>query len=159
LVFTKTKYKAKNVAQQLENSGYRATSLQGNLSQSKRQQALDGFKSGTFNILVATDIAARGIDVSGISHVINYDMPDTTDAYTHRIGRTGRAEKTGDAFSLVTHEDEAIVRSIENVLGTRLERRRLSGFDYQRPALPERGNSNPKAEASGQWPTRPRKNF
>jgi superfamily II DNA/RNA helicase len=143
LIFTRTKHRAQRLGDQIERAGYPATSLQGNLSQNQRQAAIRGFRNGSYRVLVATDIAARGIDVSRISHVINYDMPDTTDAYTHRIGRTGRAEKTGDAFSLVTHEDEAIVRSIENVLGARLERRRLNGFDYQRPALPERGNSNP----------------
>ncbi len=129
LVFTKTKYKAKNVAQQLENSGYKATSLQGNLSQSKRQQALDGFKSGTFNILVATDIAARGIDVSGISHVINYDVPDTAEAYTHRTGRTGRAACTGEAFTFMTADDEKIVKLIEQTLGKRILREIVSGFN------------------------------
>lgn len=129
LVFTKTKYKAKNVAQQLENSGYRATSLQGNLSQSKRQQALDGFKSGTFNILVATDIAARGIDVSGISHVINYDVPDTAEAYTHRTGRTGRAACTGEAFTFMTADDDKIVKLIEQTLGKRILREVVSGFN------------------------------
>jgi len=124
---------------QIGRAGYQTTSLQGNLSQNQRQAAIRGFRDGSYRVLVATDIAARGIDVSRISHVINYDMPDTTDAYTHRIGRTGRAEKTGDAFSLVTHEDEDMVRSIENLLGTRLERRRLSGFDYQKPAIGEKG--------------------
>lgn len=128
LVFTKTKYKAKNVAQQLENSGYRATSLQGNLSQNRRQQALDGFKSGTFNILVATDIAARGIDVSGISHVINYDVPDTAEAYTHRTGRTGRAACTGEAFTFMTADDEKIVKMIEQTIGKRIPRETVSGF-------------------------------
>ncbi|MDA8104420.1 MAG: DEAD/DEAH box helicase, partial [Nitrospiraceae bacterium] len=99
LIFTRTKHRAKRVGQQLEKAGHRAASLQGNLSQNKRQEALDGFRRGSYQILVATDIAARGIDVSSISHVINYDMPDTSDAYTHRIGRTGRAAKTGDAFT------------------------------------------------------------
>jgi len=144
LIFTRTKHRAQRLGDQIERAGYLATSLQGNLSQNQRQAAIRGFRNGSYRVLVATDIAARGIDVSRISHVINYDMPDTTDAYTHRIGRTGRAEKTGDAFSLVTHEDEAMVRSIENVLGTRLERRRLNGFDYQRPMPPERGNSSPR---------------
>ena len=90
--------------------------------------------TGQYQILVATDIAARGIDVSRISHVINYDMPDTIDAYTHRIGRTGRAEKTGDAFTFMTREDEAMVRSIERVLGEKVERRTLKSFDYKKPA-------------------------
>ncbi len=134
LVFTKTKHRAKRIGQQLEKAGYRAASLQGNLSQNRRQEALDGFRMGKHQILVATDIAARGIDVSTISHVINYDMPDTTDAYTHRIGRTGRAAKTGDAFTFVTPEDEPMVRSIERVLGNRIERCRIADFDYQKAA-------------------------
>jgi len=134
LIFTRTKHRAKRVGQQLEKAGYRAASLQGNLSQNKRQAALDGFRDGSHQILVATDIAARGIDVSLISHVINYDMPDTADAYTHRIGRTGRAAKTGDAFTFVTREDEDMVKSIERVLGEKVERRTLKGFDYTKPA-------------------------
>jgi ATP-dependent RNA helicase RhlE len=138
LIFTRTKHRAQRLGAQIQRAGYPTTSLQGNLSQNQRQAAIRGFRDGSYRILVATDIAARGIDVSRISHVINYDMPDTMDAYTHRIGRTGRAEKTGDAFSLVTWEDEAIVRSIENVLGARLERRTLEGFDYERSAPEEK---------------------
>ena len=134
LIFTRTKHRAKRIGQQLEKAGYRAASLQGNLSQNRRQEALDGFRSGRYQILVATDIAARGIDVSSISHVINYDMPDTADAYTHRIGRTGRAAKTGDAFTFITREDQDMVRSIERVLGYAIERRTLQGFDYRKPA-------------------------
>jgi ATP-dependent RNA helicase RhlE len=135
LIFTRTKYRAKRVGQLLEKAGYRAASLQGNLSQNRRQAALDGFRDGSYKVLVATDIAARGIDVTRISHVINYDMPDTIDAYTHRIGRTGRAEKTGDAFTFITREDEDIVRSIERVLGEKVERRTMNGFDYKIRAL------------------------
>ncbi len=134
LIFTRTRHRAKRVGQELDKAGYRAASLQGNLSQSKRQAALDGFRDGSYQVLVATDIAARGIDVSSISHVINYDMPDTTDAYTNRIGRTGRAAKTGDAFTFITREDEDMVRSIERVLGEKVERRTLKGFDYKKPA-------------------------
>ncbi|MGD0887366.1 MAG: DEAD/DEAH box helicase [Thermodesulfovibrionales bacterium] len=134
LIFTRTKHRAKRVGQQLERAGYRAASLQGNLSQNKRQAALDGFRDGSYQILVATDIAARGIDISSISHVINYDMPDTTDAYTHRIGRTGRAAKTGDAFTFNVREDEDMVRNIERVLGEKIERRTLNGFDYKKAA-------------------------
>lgn len=133
LIFARTKHRAKRLGEQLGNSGYRAASLQGNLSQNKRQSALDGFRAGSHQILVATDIAARGIDVSSISHVINYDMPDTVDAYTHRIGRTGRAAKTGDAFTFMTREDGEMVRAIERVLGNRVERRTLEGFDYRKP--------------------------
>jgi len=134
LIFARTKHRAKRVGQQLEKAGYRAASLQGNLSQNRRQAALDGFRDGSYRILVATDIAARGIDVLRISHVINYDMPDTIDAYTHRIGRTGRAEKTGDAFSFITREDEDIVYSIERVLGEKVERRTMKEFDYKKTA-------------------------
>jgi ATP-dependent RNA helicase RhlE len=134
LIFTRTKHRAKRVGLQLERAGYRAASLQGNLSQNKRQATLDGFRDGSFQVLVATDIAARGLDVSRISHVINYDMPDSPDSYTHRIGRTGRAEKTGDAFTFITHEDEAMAQSIERVLGAKVERRKLQGFDYKKPA-------------------------
>jgi len=134
LVFTRTKHRAKRLASLLQDAGFRATSLQGNLSQSRRQTALDGFRSGKIQILVATDIASRGIDVSGISHVINYDMPDTPDAYTHRIGRTGRAAKTGDAFTLMTREDSDMVRAIERNLGAPIERRRIDGFEVKPPA-------------------------
>ena len=134
LVFTRTKHRAKRVGEQVGKAGFRAASLQGNLSQNKRQEALDGFRRGLYQVLVATDIAARGIDVTRISHVINYDMPDTADAYTHRIGRTGRAEKTGDAFTFITREDEGMVRSIELVLKEKIERRKLENFDYKKQA-------------------------
>jgi ATP-dependent RNA helicase RhlE len=113
VVFTKTKHRAKRVGEQLVKLGHRAASIQGNLPQHRRQEALDGFRSGAYTVLVATDIAARGIDVTQISHVINYDVPDTVDAYTHRIGRTGRLERTGDAFTFVTGEDTLMVRDIE----------------------------------------------
>jgi ATP-dependent RNA helicase RhlE len=131
LVFTRTKRRAERVAQQLIRAGYRAASLQGDLSQYQRQAALDGFRAGSVKILVATDVAARGIDVLSISHVINYDMPDTTDAYTHRIGRTGRIGATGDAFTFVTNEDVAMVRALEHLLNAPLERRTLQDFDYR----------------------------
>jgi len=111
LVFTRTKHRAKRLGEQLARAGYRSASLQGNLSQGRRQAALDGFRTGKYQILVATDIAARGIDVSRVSHVINYDIPNTTDAYIHRIGRTGRAEQSGEAFTLITSEDKLIFRA------------------------------------------------
>ena len=169
LIFTRTKHRAKRVGQQLEKAGYKAASLQGNLSQNKRQAALDGFRDGSFQVLVATDIAARGIDVSSISHVINYDMPDTADAYTHRIGRTGRAAKTGDAFTFITREDEDMVRSIERVLGEKVERRTLKGFDYTKaapsrdtefarpPREPQRRGSQRKPEPAGAQRATPHK--
>jgi len=134
LVFTRTKHRARRLGEQLEKAGHRAASLQGNLSQNRRREALNGFRDGTFQILVATDIAARGIDVSQVSHVINYDIPDTPEAYIHRIGRTGRAARSGDAFTMVTAEDGVIVRTIEKRLGTKLERRTVEGFDYNTPS-------------------------
>ena len=134
LIFARTKHRAKRVGEQLEKAGYTAASLQGNLSQNRRQAAMDGFRNGSFQILVATDIAARGIDVSQVSHVINYDIPDTTEAYIHRIGRTGRAAKSGDAFTMVTDEDTAMVKAIERTLGSTIERRTVEGFDYNVPA-------------------------
>jgi len=135
LIFTRTKHRAERVAQQLAKAGYRVASLQGNMSQYQRQAALDGFRAGSFKVLVATDIAARGIDVLDITHVVNYDMPDSTDAYTNRIGRTGRVGKAGDAFTLVTGEDTAMVRSLEHLLKRPLEHRTLKSFDYTKPAL------------------------
>jgi ATP-dependent RNA helicase RhlE len=145
LVFTRTKHKAKNVARQLEAAGFLATSIQGNLSQSKRQEAMDGFRQGTFKILVATDIAARGIDVKGISHVINYDVPDTVAAYTHRIGRTGRASLTGDAITFASREDGVMIRDIERTLGKSMARQ----------SLPEQLAT----EAPDDRPERPRRSF
>jgi ATP-dependent RNA helicase RhlE len=130
LVFTRTKRRARFLARDLDKKGYKAEAMQGNMSQNRRQKAIDGFRSGKYDILVATDIAARGIDVAEISHVINFDMPDTVDAYTHRIGRTGRAAEEGDAFTYATDDDAARVRDIERVLKTRLERRRWPDFDY-----------------------------
>lgn len=134
LIFTRTKHRAKRLGEQLEKAGHRAASLQGNLSQNRRQAALSGFRDGSFRILVATDIAARGIDVSQVSHVINYDIPDTPETYVHRIGRTGRAARSGDAFTMVTAEDVGMVRTIEKKLGAALERRLVEGFDYHVPA-------------------------
>ena len=148
LVFARTKHRTTRVAEQMQRAGFPVASLQGNLSQNRRQDALSGFRDGTYQILVATDIAARGIDVSGISHVINYDMPDTVDAYTHRIGRTGRAAKTGDAFTFVTPQDRAFVVDIEHVLGERIERRTLTDFDYTVPA-PAGGGSDRERPSFG----------
>ena len=121
---------ARFLARDLEKRKYRVSALQGNMSQNQRQQAINGFRSGKIDILAATDVASRGIDVAEISHVINFDMPDTADAYTHRIGRTGRAHKNGEAYTFAGREDEAMVRQIEKVLGSTIERRRVDGFDY-----------------------------
>jgi ATP-dependent RNA helicase RhlE len=143
LIFTRTRHRASRVAAQLGRAGYRVASLHSDRSQNQRQAALDGFRSGAYQIMVATDIAARGIDVETISHVINYDIPDTTDAYIHRIGRTGRAEREGDAFTLITPDDDATVRALERVLGKPIARRRLDGFDYAAP-LPVQNSPRPQ---------------
>jgi ATP-dependent RNA helicase RhlE len=165
LVFTRTKYRARNLARDLEKRRYRVAALQGNMSQNRRQEAINGFRDGKYDILVATDIAARGIDVSNISHVINFDMPDTVDAYTHRIGRTGRVHRTGEAFTFVAQGDEPLVREIEKVLGKRIERRRLPGFNYgsiarenqsqgNRPNQSQRTRSNRKHNRGRSSPKR-----
>jgi ATP-dependent RNA helicase RhlE len=130
LVFTRTKHRAEKLARTLAGAGHSTTSLQGNLSQNRRKEAMEGYRKGTYHIMVATDIASRGLDVSSISHVINFDVPATVDDYIHRIGRTGRAAKTGDAFTLVTREDEGLVRAIEHRLQTKLVRRTLPDFNY-----------------------------
>jgi ATP-dependent RNA helicase RhlE len=137
LIFTRTKHRAERLAKQIDHAGFRVTSLHSNRSQNQRQAALGGFKSGHFQIMVATDIAARGLDVESISHVINFDMPDTADAYIHRIGRTGRAERSGDAFTLVTSEDGDMIRTLEKIMGAPLTRENLPDFDYATPAPPK----------------------
>jgi len=132
VVFTKMKHTAKRLAEQLARRGQHVTSLHGNLSQGKRQQALNGFKDGRYRILIATDIAARGIDVKGITHVVNYDMPENLDAYIHRTGRAGRASATGDALSFVTRADGALLRTIERWLKApvaRLETPEVEGVE------------------------------
>ena len=147
LVFTRTKHRARRLARALEEHDHRVAALQGNMAQNRRQKALDSFRDGTHDILVATDIASRGIDVSEISHVINFDMPTTVDAYTHRIGRTGRALHTGRAFTFTTVADEPLVFRIEKVLKTRIERVWLPGFDYGSPTpaspLPRSNGNRP----------------
>jgi ATP-dependent RNA helicase RhlE len=131
LVFTRTKHRANRVMEKLSKSGYMAGVLHANKSQNQRQLAMEGFRSGRIKILVATDIAARGLDIATISHVINYDIPDTATAYIHRIGRTGRAERSGDAITFISDEDKNEVRDIERRLGSPVLRKRLEGFDYQ----------------------------
>ena len=137
LIFTRTKYRTERVASSLKSAGFRVASLQGDLSQASRQAALDSFRRGTIKILVATDIMSRGIDILRISHVINYDMPATTDDYIHRIGRTGRVNNNGDALTFVTDADTDMVVSIERILKKKIERRTLDGFDYSK-SPPER---------------------
>jgi ATP-dependent RNA helicase RhlE len=130
MIFTRTKHRTRRLARDLESARYRVAALQGNMSQNRRQESINGFRGGKYDLLVATDVASRGIDVSDVSHVINFDMPNTVDAYIHRIGRTGRMENSGEAFTLTLPEDEGMVRQVEAVLGTQIERRRLPDFDY-----------------------------
>ncbi len=134
LIFTRTRHRAQRLAQQIGRKGYKVTSLHSDRSQSQRQAALHGFKNGHYQIMVATDIAARGLDVESISHVINYDMPDTADAYIHRIGRTGRMQRKGDAFTLTTPDDLDMVKTLEKIMGQRLPQTLLKDFDYSQPA-------------------------
>ena len=130
LVFTRTKHRANRVAEHLIRAGVRAERIHGNRSQAQRTQALEGFKRGTYRVLVATDIAARGIDVEALSHVVNFDVPAVPDDYIHRVGRTGRAEMTGDAFTFVSREEEGDLRAIEKAVGRALPRITLPDFDY-----------------------------
>lgn len=142
LIFARTKHRADKVARQLQRVNIRAAVIHGDRSQSQRITALEDFRRGKSRVLVATDIAARGIDVEGISHVVNYDVPMQPEDYVHRIGRTGRAEAAGRAYTLVTPTDEGMARRIEMVLKKKVQRRRLDGIDYSASAFVQ-----PDAEA------------
>ena len=148
LIFTRTKHRARRLERQMLNAGYKATSLHSDRTQGQRQRALKGFKSGQFQMMVATDIAARGLDVENISHVINFDMPDTADAYIHRIGRTGRAEREGKAFTFITTDDIDLIRKLEKIMKQRLERIEIDGFDYTVPAPPKQAPSRRRSKRS-----------
>jgi ATP-dependent RNA helicase RhlE len=130
LVFTRTKHRANRLYELLEKHGVKVARIHGNRSQAARVQALDGFKNGSIRVLVATDVAARGIDVADLGHVVNFDVPAQPEDYIHRVGRTGRAEATGDAFTFVAPEEEADIRAIEKAVGRRLPRVTLPDFDY-----------------------------
>jgi ATP-dependent RNA helicase RhlE len=130
LVFTRTKHRANRLASQLVTNGIKAERIHGNRSQSQRTQALAGFKNGEYQVLVATDIAARGIDVEALGHVVNFDVPLAAEDYIHRVGRTARAEATGEAFTFVSPEEEGDLRAIERAIGKQLPRVTVSGFDY-----------------------------
>ena len=151
LIFTRTKHRADRIAERLAKAGLKVGALHSNKSQSQRQRALEQFRKGHLQILVATDIAARGIDVAGVTHVINFDMPESATTYIHRIGRTGRAEKEGDAYTLVTPADMGTLRDVERALGKPIERKVAEGFDY---AIVATGASNPPGEMFR--PERPR---
>ncbi len=136
LVFTRTKHGADRIARRLESGGIKTGTIHSNRSQNQRLRALQDFKSGKVRVLVATDIAARGIDVDGISHVVNYDFPMHSEDYVHRIGRTGRAQAVGDAISFITPEDQAPLRSLERFIGRGIVRKKAEGFDDKAPAPP-----------------------
>ena len=130
LVFARTKHGSDRIAKKLKHDGHRVAVLHGNRSQNQRIEALAGFKSGKYEVMVATDIAARGIDVAGVTHVINYDIPTNPEDYVHRIGRTGRAQREGDAFTLITGEDAEAARDVERYLGEKVQRLQVEGFPY-----------------------------
>jgi ATP-dependent RNA helicase RhlE len=135
LAFTRTKHRANRLADYLTRHSVKADRIHGNRSQAQRTAALAGFKDGRFQVLVATDIAARGIDIDALSHVVNFDVPNMSDDYIHRVGRTARAEAVGDALTLVSPDEETELRGIERAVGARFPRVRLEGFDYaKRPA-------------------------
>jgi ATP-dependent RNA helicase RhlE len=148
IAFTRTKHRANRLADFLLRNGIAAGRIHGNRSQAQRTQALSGFKAGSFKVLVATDIAARGIDVHALSHVVSFDVPASPADYVHRVGRTARAAATGDALLFVSPEEETDVRGIESALGQRLPRRTLDGFDYA--AASARG-----LELRPRWQARP----
>jgi ATP-dependent RNA helicase RhlE len=150
IVFLRTKRRARMLAELLDRRGHRAVALQGNMSQARRTRALQGFREGRYDVLVATDIAARGLDVAGVSHVVNFDVPGTPDAYTHRIGRTGRSGLAGRALTFATPGDAQAVRAIERRLGAAIERTRL-------PASPEvrRSTAGNGSAAAARAPRRP----
>ncbi len=152
LVFTRTKHGADRVARRLESSGIKAGTIHSNRSQNQRLRALKDFKSGAVRVLVATDVAARGIDVDGISHVVNYDFPMHSEDYVHRIGRTGRAHAVGDAISFITPEDHGPLRSLERFIGRGIVRKRAEGFDYAAAGPPreDRGRREPRGNSGGQ---------
>ncbi len=150
IVFTRTKHRARRLAQKLDRAGHRAVALQGNMSQNQRERAMNGFRERRYDVLVATDIAARGIDVAQVSHVVNFDMPNTTDAYTHRIGRTGRAEREGRAYTFVTEADRDLVRAVERRLGVPIVRRTVDGIEsIPFPADAAAGRSRPAVTKPG----------
>jgi ATP-dependent RNA helicase RhlE len=150
LVFTRMKHAADRLARQIEQKGIRTAALHANRSQNQRLRALKDFKSGAVRVLVATDIASRGIDVDGISHVVNYDFPMHPEDYVHRIGRTGRAQAVGDAISFVTPEDHDDLRKLERFIGRGVVRKRAEGFDYS-------GSPGPGEQSVGSRPVQPQR--
>jgi ATP-dependent RNA helicase RhlE len=158
LIFSRMKHAADRLARQLEQAGIKTATLHSNRSQNQRLRALQDFKSGAVRVLVATDIAARGIDVDGISHVVNYDFPMHVEDYVHRIGRTGRANAIGDAISFVTNEDHAELRALERFIGRGIVRKKAEGFNYTSAAPPynpaDEERRHPRQQQRGQRPPR-----
>jgi ATP-dependent RNA helicase RhlE len=150
LVFSRTKHGADKIARRLKAANHSVAVLHANRSQNQRIEALAGFKSGKYEIMVATDIAARGIDVAGVTHVINYDVPENPEDYVHRIGRTGRAQAVGDAFTLVTPENAGDVRDIERFIGAKIPELRLPGFDYKPLGAPRPKQPQQQGRGRGQ---------
>jgi ATP-dependent RNA helicase RhlE len=139
IIFCRTKHRADRIATLLKRNNHAVAVLHSNRTQREREEALKGFRSGRFELLVATDIAARGLDIADVSHVINYDVPQHPEDYIHRIGRTGRAENTGDAFTIMVAEDSQHVHAIERFIGKKVERIKLENFNYKYTALFEEG--------------------
>jgi ATP-dependent RNA helicase RhlE len=148
LLFTRTKHGADRIAKQLDQSGITTAALHSNRSQNQRLRALQDFKNGKVRLLIATDIAARGIDVDGISHVINYDFPPHHEDYIHRIGRTGRAQAVGEAISFVTSEDRGSLRSLERFIGRGIVRKQVEGFDLSAKGAPNSQRSSRTSNSS-----------
>jgi ATP-dependent RNA helicase RhlE len=152
LVFSRTKHGADKICRKLEHSGVSSVAIHSNRSQNQRQRAMDDFKAGKHQVMVATDIAARGIDIEGLSHVVNFDVPAFAEDYIHRIGRTGRAEATGDAITLVSAEEQPYLRKIEKFIGRKFTPEHCADFDYGKAAVatpagrPERGRFAPRTE-------------
>ena len=145
MIFTRTRKEADTVGNMLANAGWKneVTVMHSDIAQKERMAALKGFKEDKFRILVATDVAARGIDINGVTHVINYRVPENPEDYVHRIGRTGRAESTGDAFTLLTADEVDFAKSVEIFINRKIARRKLDGFDYAYTALLEDGPVRP----------------
>ena len=150
LVFSRTKHGADRIARRLREANHSVGVLHANRSQNQRMEALEGFRSGKYEVMVATDIAARGIDVAGVSHVINYDVPENPEDYVHRIGRTGRAQAIGDAYTLATPENAGDVRDIERFIGREIPRLKLDGFDYKpASAFPRKPDAHQQRRGGG----------
>jgi len=156
LVFTRTKHRADNLARQLAHRGINAAVIHGNRSQSQRVRALEGFRTGEYRVLVATDIAARGVDVKDVSHVVNFDVPHEPETYIHRVGRTARAQQRGDAYTLVMPEEEDDLARIEKLIGMKIDRARIPGFRYDSPRS-ERPAGGP-SRGTGRFPRGPFRN-